>query len=80
MSTITTTRKRYGRGKIACELATVSLRTWRHWDALEKIPAPIRLGTRTVVWDLDEIEAWMAAGAPSRDEWEVIKAAQASKR
>jgi excisionase family DNA binding protein len=32
---------------------------------------PLRLGG-AVRWRLDEIEAWIAAGCPNRNEWEVI--------
>ena len=33
------------------------------------IPAPVRLGRRTL-WRRAELEAWTAAGAPSRWQWE----------
>lgn len=54
------------------------LRTVRTWDAAGKLPAPIRLGGR-VVWRLDEIRAWLRAGAPKREQWEAIKAARRAK-
>ena len=38
-----------------------------------RLPRPIRLG-RSVRWDRAELEAWLAAGGPRRDEWERIKA------
>jgi excisionase family DNA binding protein len=44
----------------------------RHLAALNssgRLPRPIRLG-RAVRWRADEIRAWLAAGAPSRDRWE----------
>ena len=55
-------------------LLCAGIRTVRTWDAAGKLPAPIRIGGR-VVWRVDEIRAWLAAGAPNRDVWEVRKAA-----
>lgn len=37
-----------------------------------RIPRPLRLG-RAVRWSADELRAWLAAGAPSRDAWETHK-------
>lgn len=51
------------------------IRTVRTWDAAGKLPAPVRIGGR-VVWRVDEIRAWLAAGAPNRDEWEARRAAR----
>lgn len=50
----------------------VGLRTVRTWDAGGKLPQPIRIGGR-VVWRVDEIRSWLAAGAPCRDEWQIRK-------
>ena len=52
-----------------------SLRHIRRLDSAQKIPRPIRLG-RSVRWPVAEIENWMAAGAPDRQRWEIIKSAQ----
>jgi predicted DNA-binding transcriptional regulator AlpA len=56
----------------AAQLFQVSTRHWWQLDKLGRIPRPIRLG-RSVRWSRVEIEAWLAAGAPPRDEWERIK-------
>ncbi|MBI3834114.1 MAG: helix-turn-helix domain-containing protein [Planctomycetes bacterium] len=37
-----------------------------------RLPRPIRLG-RAVRWDRKNLEAWLAAGAPSRDRWEAVR-------
>jgi hypothetical protein len=53
-------------------LLGLGVRTIRTTDAGGKLPRPIRLGSR-VVWVLGGqwgIRAWLAAGAPSRTEWE----------
>ena len=55
-------------------LLCAGIRTVRTWDAAGKLPKPIRIGGR-VVWRVDEIRAWLDAGAPNRDEWEARKAA-----
>jgi excisionase family DNA binding protein len=34
-----------------------------------KLPAPVRFG-RSVRWARAELEAWLRAGAPSREEWD----------
>lgn len=38
-----------------------------------QLPAPVRLGRR-VRWRRAEIDAWTAAGCPSRDRWEAQRA------
>lgn len=34
-----------------------------------KLPAPVRFG-RSVRWPRAELQAWLRAGAPDRNEWE----------
>ncbi|MGH7173584.1 MAG: helix-turn-helix transcriptional regulator [Gemmataceae bacterium] len=46
---------------------------------LGRLPAPARLGGRPV-WLRDEIQAWLEAGAPSRDEWEARRDARRKAR
>ena len=51
----------------------------RHWWALHSSgrigPRPIALG-RAKRWSVRELENWIAAGAPGRDRWEAILAAE----
>jgi len=54
--------------RLLSKLLCASIRTVRTWDAAGKLPAPIRIGGR-VVWRLDEIRAWLNAGAPDRETW-----------
>ena len=56
-------------------LLCCGLRTLRTWDSAGKLPAPLRIGGR-VVWRVDEIRAWLDAGAPDRAIWEARKAAR----
>jgi predicted DNA-binding transcriptional regulator AlpA len=46
-----------------------SLRTWRSWDSAGRIPRPVRIH-RTTMWRFDELQKWVEAGCPRRDEWE----------
>jgi predicted DNA-binding transcriptional regulator AlpA len=47
-----------------------SARTWRTWDSSGKIPRPIRIG-RSTYWRPEELQAWVAAGCPDRETWEL---------
>lgn len=38
-------------------------------------PMQVRLG-RSVRWRVDELQAWVTAGCPSRDRWQLIKGTQ----
>ncbi|MGD9689172.1 MAG: helix-turn-helix transcriptional regulator [Phycisphaerales bacterium] len=40
-----------------------------------RLPRPIRLG-RIVRWDRATFEAWLAAGAPRRESWELLHSSQ----
>ena len=63
--------------RLLTKLLRVGIRTVRTWDTAGKLPKPIRIGGR-VVWNLKGkwgLRAWLAAGAPHRDEWEARKAA-----
>ena len=50
----------------------VSLRHLRRLDKDGRIPAPIRLGRRAL-WSVVEINDWLAAGAPCREDWIMMK-------
>ena len=54
----------------AAALFRKAIRTWRTWDSSGKIPRPIRIG-RSVFWRQEEIDAWVAAGCPDREAWEL---------
>ena len=55
------------------QLLSISPRHAWGLDSSGRLPRPIRLG-RSVRWDRAELKAWLAAGAPRRDEWERMKA------
>ncbi len=53
---------------VAMLLGISRAHVWR-LNAAYQLPEPIRLG-KSVRWPRAEIEAWLAAGAPSRPVWE----------
>lgn len=55
-------------------LLAVSLRSVRSMNASGKLPRPVRIGGR-VVWRMEEIRDWLAAGAPDRAAWERMQEA-----
>lgn len=60
------------------ELATLLHVSQRHINDMNKegrLPAPVRFG-RAVRWIRSEIDAWLAAGAPDRNAWNMHRAAE----
>jgi len=53
----------------AAALCRVSVRTWRTWDAAGRVPRSIGIG-RTKLWRPLELVDWIAAGCPTRVQWE----------
>ncbi len=61
-------------GQDAGKLIGVSPRTWRRLDAGGHVPLALRIGGgRCKRWSVDELLAWISAGAPTRARWEVLK-------
>jgi hypothetical protein len=61
------------------KLLCCGVRTIRTWDQLGKLPKAIRIGGGAharVYWLVDEIRDWLKAGAPDRERWELMRAAQ----
>ena len=56
ISTVASTGKNQG-------LVPVSPATIWRWVAESKFPAPFKLGPNTTVWDLDQVDAWLAQQA-----------------
>jgi predicted DNA-binding transcriptional regulator AlpA len=59
----------------AAALCGVSRRTWWTLHSAGRTPMPVRLGHRTL-WPAVGpcgLEAWVAAGCPTRDRWEATK-------
>jgi predicted DNA-binding transcriptional regulator AlpA len=54
----------------------------RHLWALNssgRLPRPLRLG-RAVRWPVEELRAWLAAGAPERSRWEALRDGESARR
>ena len=72
MTTVSATdRLLIGAKEVARLLSIVPSTLWS-WHSAGKLPAPIRLGGRTL-WRRAELEAWVAAGCPSRERWETFR-------
>jgi len=59
----------------ANEVAKILGISVRHvWALLaqERLPRPVRLG-RSVRWNVDELRAWLVAGAPDTATWERMR-------
>lgn len=55
------------------ELLHMSARNVRRWRLEGKLPAPLPTGGRRLLWDRKELEAWVAARLPQRDQWEAMR-------
>lgn len=53
---------------LLAKLLGKSVRTIRTLDAAGKLPVPLRIGG-SVMWRVEEINEWLAAGAPTRAVW-----------
>ncbi|HUS46539.1 MAG TPA: helix-turn-helix domain-containing protein [Phycisphaerae bacterium] len=58
----------------AARLSGVSKSTWWSLHAQGKVPAPLRLGGRTM-WNVEELRRWIEGGCPSRERWVAEEAA-----
>ena len=59
--------------KEAAHMLSVSVRHLRALNSSGRLPRSIRFG-RAVRWRVDELRAWLAAGAPERGKWEMANA------
>lgn len=55
---------------VACQSIGVSPATWARMSSAGKTPSPIKLSSGCVRWRVADLEAWVAAGCPSRAEFE----------
>lgn len=53
-------------------LTSLSASTIWKLDATSRIPSATRVADRPM-WGLDELRAWVAAGCPVRDHWEIVR-------
>jgi predicted DNA-binding transcriptional regulator AlpA len=57
----------------------ISVRQVYRLDDAGRLPPALALGTCTR-WSIEEIEAWVRAGAPPRRQWENLRSAVAAPR
>ena len=56
----------------AAKLLNISVRAMLRLAEHGKMPQPIRLG-HSVRWSVEELKAWMEAGAPNTADWRALK-------
>ncbi|HMO84346.1 MAG TPA: helix-turn-helix domain-containing protein [Lacipirellulaceae bacterium] len=56
----------------AARLCGVSRTSWYGLQAAGRLPRPVRLGRR-VVWRVEELKAWLAAGCPPLAKWQHMR-------
>ncbi len=54
----------------AARMIAVSKATFCRYDSAGKVPAPVRLSGGCVRWRVAELQAWVSAGCPSREDFE----------
>jgi predicted DNA-binding transcriptional regulator AlpA len=54
---------------VAGPLCGRSEASWWRDHAAGRVPAPVKLGGRTL-WRVEELRRWVAAGCPDRRDWE----------
>lgn len=63
------------RRRAAARLCGLSPASWDRLASAGRTPAPIRLGS-AVLWSVEELRDWIAAGCPDRRTWEALRAAK----
>src|SRR5262245_22929557 len=63
----------------ASRICGISEASWYRLKAGGKTPLPVRLGGR-VLWRVEELRRWCAAGCPDRRSWEALQSAQRNGR
>ena len=58
----------------AAAMCGISRTAWWGLHSQSRVPAPIRLGRRTL-WSVDELRGWIKAGCPAREKWLMQQAA-----
>ena len=59
--------------KQAAKMAAVSLATWDRMNATGKTPRPIRFSHGCIRWRVCDLEAWVNAGCPNRQTFDLLQ-------
>ena len=70
--------KRLLDAKAAANMCGVSRSHFLSMHNSGRIPLPVRLG-RAVRWDRRELDSWISAGCPSRNEWAARQGSRSTK-
>jgi predicted DNA-binding transcriptional regulator AlpA len=57
-------------------ICDISRAQWYKLFSSGRTPLPARLGTRRPVYLISELESWLKAGAPPRDQWQKMREAR----
>ncbi|HUU97656.1 MAG TPA: hypothetical protein VM487_18120 [Phycisphaerae bacterium] len=52
----------------AAAMCGISRTMWWGLHSSGRVPAPVRLGRRTL-WSVEELRGWIGAGCPARERW-----------
>ena len=63
----------------AARMAGIGRSTWLKLASAGRTPRPVRLGRRTL-WHVGELDEWLAAGAPERSRWDIIRKSRDGQR
>jgi len=56
----------------AAALCSISARFWAQLNASGKGPLPRKLGRRSL-WSVKELDDWIVAGCPTREQWVLMR-------
>jgi predicted DNA-binding transcriptional regulator AlpA len=56
--------------KEAARLCGAKKTTWKAWNDSGKIPSPIRISARKILWRVEELRSWLNMGCPPRHKWQ----------
>jgi predicted DNA-binding transcriptional regulator AlpA len=59
--------------KSAAAFCNLSRAQWWKLNSAGKVPKPIYLGSKSPRWVVEELRAWLAAGAPDRQRWQQMR-------
>ena len=65
--------------RVAGSMCGRSEASWWRDRAADRIPAPVKLGGRTL-WRVEEIRRWVEAGCPPRRTWDALQGSKKGGR
>jgi predicted DNA-binding transcriptional regulator AlpA len=59
--------------KEAAQYVGVSVSAWHSMNSRSSCPAPAEISERCPRWSRTELRAWLLAGAPGRNRWQLMR-------